>query len=467
MTFNSFNFLLFCILFFPLFFTFKKEQNLILIFAGSIFYGAWDYRYLALLYSTIFSDYYIAKYLYDSKNKILRKIFVTIGLFFNLGLLCFFKYYDFFAGNSNEAFKLFDIPFLLPLLNVILPVGISFYTLHSVGYLLDVYKKYEKPVFSFNEYAAFITFFPLLVAGPIIRINQFREQLKETHFFNLQNLKEGMSIFFIGLFQKVALADNLAFYADRFFKDPSSFNSFDAMMGIYSFAFQIYGDFAGYSNMAIGLGLIMGFQVPKNFNLPYFAIGIRDFWRRWHISLSNFFRDFVYIPLGGNRYGKTTRNLLITMGICGLWHGANFNMLFWGVFHGLVLTIEHLIYNTKLNVIKTQVVIIKSILIVITFHLVCFGWIIFRTSNLQETKKVLCVLKKFSLDYLGSFQGYIPVFALISCSILIDFLIKRVGKVDFFNQANQRVKGFIVATMLIILVLVGGYKTTPFIYFQF
>jgi len=155
------------------------------------------------------------------------------------------------------------------------------------------------------------------------------------------------------------------------------------------------------------------------------------------------------------------------MGICGLWHGANFNMLFWGVFHGLLLTIEHLIYNTKLNVIKTQDVIIKSILIIITFHLVCFGWIIFRTSNLQETKKVLCVLRNFSLDYLGSFQGYIPVFALISCAILIDFLIKRAGKVDFFNQENQRVKGFILATMLIILVLVGGYKTAPFIYFRF
>lgn len=348
MIFNSFNFLIFCTIFFPLFFTFKKKQNIILIFAGTIFYSAWDYRYLALLYTTILSDYYIAQYLYESKNEIFRKIFVTIGLFFNLGLLCFFKYYDFIAGSSNEAFKLFDIPFLLPLLNVILPVGISFYTLHSVGYLLDVYKKYQKPVFSINEYAAFISFFPLLVAGPIIRINQFREQLKETHSFNLEKLKEGLSIFFIGLFQKVALADNLAFYADRFFKEPLSFNSFDAIMGVYSFAFQIYGDFAGYSNMAIGLGLIMGFQVPKNFDLPYFAIGIRDFWGRWHISLSNFFRDFVYIPLGGNRTGRTTRNLLITMGICGLWHGASFNMLFWGLFHGLLLTFEHLIYKTKL-----------------------------------------------------------------------------------------------------------------------
>ena len=466
MTFNSFNFLLFCIVFFPLFFAFKKKRILILVIAGTVFYGAWDYRYLGLMYFTICSDYTIAKWLYNSKNKLVRNILFVIGLFLNLGLLCLFKYYDFFAESSNRAFQFFNIPALLPVLNVILPVGISFYTLHSVGYLIDVYKKDQKPVFLFQEYAAFITFFPLLIAGPILRIHQLRKQLENSHTFNIKNLKEGLSIFFVGFFQKVAIADNLAFYADNFFNNSESYSYFNAIIGIYSFAFQIYGDFAGYSNMAIGLALVMGYHIPKNFNLPYFAVGLRDFWRRWHISLSKFFRDFLYIPLGGNKAHRTTINLVITMSVCGLWHGAHLNMLLWGLFHGILLSIEHLLFKVKIYDIKINR-ITNLLAMITTFHIVCIGWILFRAENVNFIKDAILGLLRKSPASVENITVYWPAIALILCAITIDFLVFKLKKIDFFNQQSGFCKTISICVLLLILIFTGGFKSSQFIYFQF
>jgi len=381
----------------------KKFHHIALLIASYFFYMTWNYYLIILIIFSTFLDYFCGKEIYKTEKMKYKKILLVLSLIGNLGLLGFFKYADFFINNTNSIFNILNINYNIGALNLLLPVGISFYTFQTLSYTFDIYRGKLEPIDSFIDFALFVSFFPQLVAGPIVRAKEFLPELKKKIHITPENLKYGITLITWGLVKKIIIADNLAPYVNTIFGSPQEYSSIPIIFATLAFGIQIYCDFSGYSDIAIGSAKIFNINLPINFNKPYLARSISDFWRRWHISLSTWLRDYLYISLGGNRKGKynTYRNLLITMILGGLWHGAAWNFVIWGIYQGGLLAInkylsEEMSFHPKItNILSSKIG--KIVSVVLTQYLMFLGWIIFRVNSFSDL--VYCVKKYIFIDF--------------------------------------------------------------------
>jgi D-alanyl-lipoteichoic acid acyltransferase DltB (MBOAT superfamily) len=393
MLFNSIDFAIFLPIVFMLywFVTNKnlKLQNLLIVISSYIFYGWWDWRFLSLILFSTILDYSIGISLSKQVNQNKRKMLLWISILMNLGFLGFFKYYNFFLANFMTAFSFFGTEINANSLNIILPVGISFYTFQTLSYTIDVYKRQLETTKDFIAFSAFVSFFPQLVAGPIERATNLLPQFYTKRYFDYSKTVDGMRQILWGLFKKIVIADNCAQYANIIFNNSSEYSGSTLVLGAIFFTFQIYGDFSGYSDIAIGTSRLFGFNLKQNFAFPYFSRDIAEFWRRWHISLSSWFRDYLYIPLGGSR-GRTKnkiRNVFIIFLVSGFWHGANWTFIIWGALNALYFLPIFITNNNRnnLNIVaqgKYLPNLKEFLLMSLTFILTVFAWIFFRAENI-------------------------------------------------------------------------------------
>jgi D-alanyl-lipoteichoic acid acyltransferase DltB (MBOAT superfamily) len=462
MLFNSVIFILFLLLVIALNFFLRKSANgqkLLLLFASLFFYGYWDWKYLAILLFCICCNYGIGlKIVSDKKNS---KTFLIAGVVVNLAILFAFKYFNFFNDSLIAFFQLFNIGIDSFTYQVLLPIGISFYTFQAISYIVDVYKLRAKPITNFFDFALYLSFFPQVIAGPIERVNSLYPQLKGKLLPTYAQFKEGFFLFTIGLFQKVMIGDASGKIVDAVFFDLNRYTSFEILSASLLFTFQIYADFAGYSNMARGIGLFFGIDLSQNFKQPYLSRNIREFWHNWHISLSTWLKDYLYIPLGGNRKGKTRYfvNILIVMLLGGLWHGASWNFVVWGAYHGVLLVL----YELFRPGIKSDI-----ISILLTILLVSLGWVLFRLHSLEQFEIYITQVKSLTVGpfYLRFIK---MIFAFGSALFLIDWLQIKYEKDAFFvNFKSQGLAfGMALSLFFVCLIYIVINKPYPFIYFQF
>jgi alginate O-acetyltransferase complex protein AlgI len=474
MLFNSLTFIVFFAVVLILHYTVPswRIQKTILLIASYIFYAAWNPPFVVLLWISTFIDWYVAKALSSEEVPAKRKILLSISLLVNLGLLGFFKYGEFLLENFVEFMHWFGISFEAAAPSIILPVGISFYTFQTLSYTLDVYFKKSQRCGSFLDFALYVTFFPQLVAGPIVRAADFLPQCQEVRRATLDQFGWGLYFITLGLFQKVVLADGLLSSAsDKIFsfKDGAIY-FIDAWLGLLAFSAQIFCDFAGYSTCAIGVALCLGFVLPDNFRSPYAAVGFSDFWRRWHITLSSWLRDYLYIPLGGNRRGtfRTLFNLIFTMFLGGLWHGASWTFVAWGLLHGCYLVAEHLLRQIYSDVGWVKTASGRFALGLITFILVSLAWVFFRSADFPAAWMLFGSLFNFS----GSGAQLLPTLDMIQVLVVVSGLL---GSHWFLHEkrlehAMQDLPAWWVviiwSSMLCSLILMQG-GANAFIYFQF
>ena len=483
MLFNSLTFLVFISLFIPAyFFTHGKVRLWLCLLSSYLFYGWWDYRFLLLILALTLINFYCGLHMLDAsenRKKHSHK-FLWISMLSSLGILGFFKYYNFFSSNIVYMLNNFDINVDQLTIDIILPVGISFYTFQTMSYTIDIYRYQLKPEKSLLKFSTFVAFFPQLVAGPIVRASVFIPQLRSDRFPTAQDIIIGLQWVIWGFFLKVVVADSLALVVDVRFDNPLNHNALSLLIGVIYYAFQIYGDFAGYSLIAIGIARILGFHFPENFHKPYFSSNITEFWRRWHISLSTWLRDYLYFSLGGNRHGnfKMYRNLLVTMILGGLWHGASWNFIIWGGLHGIYLMVHKLFSRVKdqgqadssarvkISVFAYPVNIMK---IVFTFTLVCIAWVFFRSTDLNDA---LIILEKIVYidDY--QFSGVPQKFHVIKGFIVIAFLlfIEAFSSTTIILKLKEQqpyLHLLFSAFVLILIAFWGTFDNSAFIYFQF
>jgi alginate O-acetyltransferase complex protein AlgI len=421
--------------------------------------------YLLVLMATIFADYYFSLFIHRTKDPVNRILLLLSALVISLGTLFYFKYTNFILLNF---FELHSRPF--EPLEIILPIGISFYTFQSISYLVDVYKGDIEPRESMLDYSFYMTFFPHLVAGPIVRASLFLPQIRQEVVIKNEDMNFGLYFILKGLFKKAVLADYVAQYNDLIFGSPGTYSGFETMMAIYGYALQIYCDFSGYSDMAIGIGRIMGYDLGVNFALPYNSSSITEFWRRWHISLSSWLRDYVYIPLGGNRLGKWRSyiNQFLTMLIGGFWHGASWKFVFWGAMHGVALSVHKLLGGDPK---KKSNGWWKALSIFITFHFVIILWVFFRAETFEGALLILRqVFVDMDLNYIGPFlQTRGLVFTFIVLGLLYHVCDNKWLQ---FLKDKLRDSNFWVKIVLLLLVIqayiqLRSASVQPFIYFQF
>ena len=393
MLFNSLSFAIFLPIVFVLYWLTKarRKQNILLMIASYYFYACWDWRFLFLLAFSTFLDYYTGLKIEESQKKSSKKFWFWLSVGVNLGFLGFFKYYNFFAESFAELFAGFGFQINPWVLQIILPVGISFYTFHGLSYVIDIYKERIKAEKSVIDYALFVSFFPLLVAGPIERATHLLPQIKRERQFNYDNAVDGLRQILWGLFKKMVVADNCAYYANMIFNDYHNYTGVTLIFGAVLFAFQIYGYFSGYSDIALGTARLFGFDLLRNFSYPYFSRDIAEFWRRWHISLSSWFRDYLYIPLGGSNGGNwmRIRNTFIIFIVSGFWHGANWTFIVWGFLNALFIMPSIVLKTNRnnLNIVAEGRIFpnFREITqLIITFSLACFAWIFFRSNSVTD-----------------------------------------------------------------------------------
>ncbi len=478
MLFNSLPFLIFFIITYTVYIFYRnnyKIQNLILLGASIVFYGFWSWKFIVLLLFTSSVDYWAGFKIYHSTNGKYKKLILTISVATNLIILGFFKYFNFFVHEFNSFTQLFGLTFHPVTLSIILPLGISFYTFQSISYAWEIYRGENKPIHSIFDYWLFVAFFPHMIAGPIQKGKILIPQIINPRVLTLDKFYEGCYLIFWGLFKKMYVADSLAVYANRLFAQPlGGYTWVDVVLGVWIFAFQIYCDFSGYTDIARGLAKLMGFDFTLNFNLPYFAKSPSEFWKRWHISLSTWLKDFLYIPLGGNRKGKllTYRNLFLTMLIGGLWHGASNHFLLWGAYQGFLLCIHKLWHETMSKfelynkIAKTK--LYGFIAISATFFLTCYGWLIFRANSVTQlvdmTRTVWLGLGKIGTEFLYP-ANLVNVIWLLFIIQLFQYFKKDLNGV--FNIRSWQLRGFVY---LLILFFIGkgiNNHVQQFIYFQF
>ncbi|MGA1826308.1 MAG: MBOAT family O-acyltransferase [bacterium] len=478
MLFNSIEFICFFLVIASLYFFIPyRYRNGYLLLASYYFYGSWNVNYLILLIITTVSSYICGIYIGKTDHIFLKRRFITIACIINLGLLLIFKYFNFLISPFNTFFKIFGQLKLIPELNFLLPVGISFYTFQAIGYVIDVYRGKSKPEKNFTVFALYVSFFPQLVAGPIERSYHLIPQFIKDFKLDYGKITSGLYLMLWGFFQKLVIADRLAIYVNAVHEDIIRFNWLQLIVACYFFSIQIYCDFAGYSNIAIGSARILGIDLINNFNRPYFAISIKDFWRRWHISLSTWFRDYLYIPLGGNRvsFSKIYRNIMVVFLLCGLWHGAGWPFIIWGGLHGVLLCINNLWNNINKNKSETDTVIIRLLKVIATFHIVTFAWIFFRAEGLSDAFLYIKRICSMSMDNRGLTSG-IPGFGQYEFFLSL-FLIMVLFFLELF-QSQKTFDGFVlrqkiylrwsIAYCLLFSILVFGvFNLTTFIYFQF
>jgi len=445
---------------------FKRERprELWLLAASYFFYMSWNWKYAGLLLLSTAIDFLLGQRLHDSHDPAQRKRLATISVAVNLGLLGVFKYFNFFLDVARDSLQLFgrDLPFQP--LDVLLPVGISFYTFQSLSYTIDIYRREITPEKDFARFALFVSFFPQLVAGPIVRAVDFLPQLHGERRIRSEDFREGLFRIFRGLFKKVVLADLLAnFGVDAVFASPSSYSSLDLYLALCGYAFQIYNDFSGYSDVAIGASRMMGFKFPENFNRPYLAQNVREFWTRWHISLSTWLRDYLYIPLGGNRgaKGRTSFNLLATMLLGGLWHGAAMNFVLWGAYHGALLMFARSADRHSREQVGAGLLLWRRL---VCFHVVLGGWLLFRVTSLEHLGEYLQGFARFSAGTQLS-AGY---FGALALALVAHFSSQ--AQIERFGQRIAALPAPLQGALYASLVLVFCALTLQapaFIYFQF
>ncbi len=428
MPFNTYTFLLFFAVLLIVYHSLKnwKLQKNTLLLASYIFYSAWNPLFVLLLIFSTIVDWFIAKRIFQASTRKKKKTYLLMSLLTNLGLLSYFKYGDFFLENSINLLSLVKIDFHPASLDIILPVGISFYTFQTLSYTIDIYRGKIKPSNSFTDYALYVSFFPQLVAGPIVRANDFLPQCDTPRKTSKDQFGWGLSLLTIGLFMKIIIADTLlAPVVDKVYSAPEHFSSLETWTAILAFSGQIFSDFSGYSVAAIGVSLCLGFVLPDNFKAPYAALGFRDFWQRWHISLSTWLRDYVYISLGGNRATaiRTSINLMMTMLIGGLWHGASWLFVIWGGLHGVYLIIEHQVNSHFLKEKQDLSPVFKIALMIMTFIIISLTWVFFRAENLHDVMIIFANLNKSSMTTKPIISGSEILWALGTMSALVTWHI--------------------------------------------
>ncbi|MCC6515438.1 MAG: MBOAT family protein [Chitinophagales bacterium] len=478
MLFNSISYLVFLPIVFILYwFVFSnkvKTQNLLLLLSSYFFYSCWDWRFLFLLIFSTVLDYYTGIKIQQNSSTNRRKYWFWLSVCTNLGFLGIFKYYNFFIENFIQLFSELGIQIHATTINIILPVGISFYTFHGLSYVIDIYKNRIKAENNFIDYAVFVSFFPLLVAGPIERATHLLPQIKIKRIFEYKYANEGLRQILWGLFKKVVIADQCAQYADIVFSNSNIYSGSTLLLGAFFFTIQIYGDFSGYSDIAIGTAKLFGIDLLKNFSYPYFSRDIAEFWRRWHISLSSWFKDYLYIPLGGSKGGTyvKVRNTFIIFLVSGFWHGANWTFIIWGLLNALYI-MPSIIFNTNRNnleiVAKGRLfpTIKEFISICITFMLALFAWIFFRSDNLH----VACDFIKNIFDYSLFAIPQVKDMRLL-LTIAIFFSIEWIGRegsfaLEYLEKRLPLLLRWIFYGILTASIVSHVGTDKQFIYFQF
>ncbi len=475
MLFNSYPYLFFLPIVFLIYWLFRNSlryQNLWLLLSSAVFYGLWDWRFLFLLTFSIILNYITAIKIQDNRQN--AKLWLLIIVIINCSFLGILKYYNFFIESLSSALLITNSSIKFNTLNIILPVGISFYTFHGLSYIIDVYYKRIKPTHNLVNYSLFVSFFPLLVAGPIERATHLLPQIERNRKFNYNQIVDGLKQILWGFVKKVVVADTCATWANQIFNHSGEYNGSTLVIGAILFTFQIYGDFSGYSDIALGSARLFGIQLLKNFNYPYFSRSIAEFWRRWHISLSSWFKDYLYIPLGGSKKGlnRTMINVFIIFVVSGLWHGANWTFILWGFLNALFIIPSILFKTNRSNLeIIAKDKILPSFkegqLLLLTFGQVVLLWIIFRSDNI--TMAYHYIREIFS----PSIFSYPQVFPKTPFVLIIIFLaIEWLGRINDYAIKNLLLKNSVYfrwAFYYILLLLVVSYsgKDNVFIYFQF
>jgi alginate O-acetyltransferase complex protein AlgI len=473
MTFISHEFLAFITIFALLYaLTHGRARLWVILISSCIFYGWWDWKFLGLIFFSISVDYWTGRLLSTSSDERRRKTILAISLTSNLGVLAFFKYFNFFLQSATDIAAAGGVELPITPLNIILPVGISFYTFQSMSYSIDVYRRKLDAEKSFVRYAAFVTFFPQLVAGPIVRADLFVPQLRVDHALTWENFFDGAKLCLWGYFMKSVVADSLAPYVDTQFGNVEMATSLSMFIAVIFYTFQIYGDFFGYSLIAIGLAKIFGFDLGINFDRPYFSQSFSEFWQRWHISLSSWLKDYLYIPLGGNRHGtaKMYRNLMLTMLLGGLWHGASWNFVIWGGLHGAYLVAQRLITNKwGILVAVFPKVFLAVASTVFVFAFTCLAWIFFRATTLQDA---LLIIRKI-IVWDGAGLSSPPMKFQIAKGATLIALVYLCEAISFrfsfktFFEKHPIIAMFAAAAIVWSLAFLGTYSGNAFIYFQF
>ena len=477
MFFNSLSFAVFLPLVFLFYWSIgknsKRTQNTILIIASYYFYSCWDWRFLFLLIFSTFLDFFTALQIEKGKSIKSRKFWFWLSIIVNLGFLGVFKYYDFFATSMANMIGSLGFNANPLLLKLILPVGISFYTFHGLSYVIDIYYKRISAERNFIDYSLFVSYFPLLVAGPIERATHLLPQVKKVRKFDFEQAKSGVYQILWGLFKKVVIADTCATYANAIFDNFQNMNSFSLLLGAFYFAFQIYGDFSGYSDIALGVSKLFGIELLRNFNFPYFSRDIAEFWRRWHISLSSWFRDYVYIPLGGSKGSKTKqiRNVFIIFLLSGFWHGANWTFLAWGAINAIFFLPLLLLKKNRSNLDSVSIELSLNSLkvisqIVFTFIITCFAWIFFRSPSIGSAVNYIeriFTQGEFAEQYLKNERYNYEILILIVSFIAIEWINRN--KIEPLSGKNSWIKVALCLIGIVVLGVFSDYKS--FIYFQF
>jgi alginate O-acetyltransferase complex protein AlgI len=449
-----------------------RGQNWLLLIASYYFYAAWDYRFLALLAASTLVDYSCGLVLGRLTDQRRRRWVMGLSIGFNLAMLGFFKYFNFFADNLHALFATIGWPMDFVTLRVLLPIGISFYTFVTMSYVIDVYRREIEPTRNLVDFAVFVAYFPHLVAGPILRATALLPQIQRPRGVSATQMRDGLWLIAWGFFQKIFVADNLAPIASSVFAPEAHATGVNVLLGTYAFAFQIYGDFAGYSNIARGTSKLMGIELIENFRFPYLVLTPQAFWRHWHISLSTWLRDYLYKPLGGSRgtAWQTRRNLLITMLLGGLWHGAAWTFILWGLYHGLLLILYRPFESAFAALRSRRGFSATSRLAAwfLMFHLTCFGWLIFRAPSLAKlrdlTHGLFAGFQPSTLDVTGIL---IPLLCYTTPLLIVHAMEAWADEVLIVPRLRLGVRYAVYVATLYLILLFGNFGGSDFIYFQF
>jgi D-alanyl-lipoteichoic acid acyltransferase DltB (MBOAT superfamily) len=473
MLFNSFDFGIFLFVCLACYFALQwggslRAQNRMLLLASYVFYGAWDWRFLGLIAASTLVDYCVALRIAATEDAARRRALLCVSVLTNLGILGFFKYANFFSSGLRSLLGAAGVDLPDFALDVLLPVGISFYTFQTLGYTIDVYRRQLEPTHNLFDFALYVAFFPQLVAGPIERAARLMPQLLRVRRPTLERFGSGCWLILWGLFKKAVIADNVAVMVDMVYSEAASPTRIEVLLATYAFAVQIYCDFSGYTDVARGVARLLGIELTENFRLPYLAANPAEYWQRWHISLSTWLRDYLFLPLGGNRHGRwlSLRNLAITMVLGGLWHGAAWTFVVWGAYHGLLLVVHRLLQPLLGRIAPAGAfarACWRGLRVFVTFQLVCFGYLIFRSNDLSHAFSLLTASAGVGLapDWLG------PLLALSLPLVLMQLAQAASGDAEVVLRLKFPVRAVVYASTLLGLMLLGDDGGRPFVYFQF
>ncbi|MBN2613713.1 MAG: MBOAT family protein [Bacteroidales bacterium] len=478
MLFNSLQFIFFFPIVVALYFALNhKYRWIMLLLASYYFYMCWNYKYVVLILFTTAVNYFAGMGIGRTNSHFRKKLYLVTGVGSSLAVLFFFKYFNFFGESINTIFAQFNIFYQVPAYHVLLPVGISFFTFQTLSYTIDIYFGKEKVESHFGIFALFVSFFPQLVAGPIERSTNLLPQFKKENTLQYSNIRDGLVYMLWGFFKKVVIADRLSEYVNIVYNNPADFGGWHNVIATLFFSFQIYCDFSGYSDIAIGTAKMMGFNLMTNFRRPYFALNIREFWQRWHISLSTWFKDYFYIPLGGNRVAKWRRyfNLFATFLVSGLWHGANWTFVIWGALHGFYLVFA--IWTKKISDYFNRITGFSKVpalhkfwQMALTFILVYFAWIFFRANSFSDA---ILIIKNIFIPTTGSlnlftFKADFPIaIVMVILLVCIEILLERANFHLKLTAMNKALKWSLLIITLLSIVILGKWESVDFLYFQF